>query len=212
MKSQLLNKAPASRSRRKRVLVVDTFAISRMITSRWLGQTSDLAVCGEADSEASALKAVDRFRPDAVVTEVLRAEDMEIVRKLHRLNPALPILVYSFRHEENHAALALEAGADGYLMKGSTAEELVEGIRAAMSGRLVLSAEVRAKLLGKCVRSRHRIPALKNPRPCSSPKGASQRVSPRKMTFSGSDASSVFSREVPRSSSSFTDLRFMSLF
>jgi DNA-binding NarL/FixJ family response regulator len=63
--------------------------------------------------------------------------------------------VFSFRDEGWYAPRALEAGADGYLMKGVTVEDLLNGIRQALEGRVVLSAEMRVRLLLKCLR-RHR--------------------------------------------------------
>lgn len=146
------------KSKRKRVLLVDKFAFSRSTASRWVRQTPDLAVCGEVDSDIAALYAVEQLKPDAVVTEVLSERDLAFVRALNKKHPYLPILVYSVRHEEPHAARALEAGADGYLMKGADADELLEGIRATLQGRMVLSPKIRARLLSKCVRSRRLSP------------------------------------------------------
>ena len=118
-----------------------------MAFSEWLKQTPDLTLCGEADSAANALAAVGRLQPDVVVTEVLRQQDLGFIRSLHHHFPKLPILVFSFRDEEWYAPRALEAGAEGYLMKGVAPAELLEGIRAALEGRVVLSSKMRATLL-----------------------------------------------------------------
>src|SRR5690349_13080287 len=92
---------------RKRVFLVDQFPISRLAVSEWLKRTPDLAVCGEADSEAPALTAVGRLAPDLVVTEVLRQQDLGFIRSLHKRYPRLPILVFSFRDEHWYAPRAL---------------------------------------------------------------------------------------------------------
>ena len=122
---------PHEFAKRRRIFVVDPFAISRMAVSQWIGQTPDLKVCGQADSEAAALAAVERLKPDAVVTEVLRPKDLGFIRSLHQRHPHLPILVYSYKGKACNAALAVKAGADGYLMKDAGRVQLVNCVRAA---------------------------------------------------------------------------------
>jgi DNA-binding NarL/FixJ family response regulator len=136
----------------KRIFLVDHFPIVRLAVAHWLKQTPDLILCGEADNATNALEAVEQLKPDIVVTEILRQQDLGFIRNLHQEHPRLPILVFSFRDETWYAPLALAAGADGYLMKGVTIAQLVEGIRRMLDGRLVLSQHMRALMLSKCVR------------------------------------------------------------
>lgn len=139
---------------RKRVFLVDQFPITRLAVSEWLKETPDLTVCGEADNPASAMPAIGRLDPDVVVTEIIRQQDLGFIESLRQRHSNLPILVFSFRDEEWYAPRALEAGADGFLRKGVGKDALVRGIRDALEGRIVLSTEIRAKLLSKCRRDR----------------------------------------------------------
>jgi DNA-binding NarL/FixJ family response regulator len=123
-----------------------------LAVAEWLKQTPDLTLCGEADSALTALQAVVRLKPDIVVTEILRQQDLGFIHSLHEQHPRLPILVFSFRDETWYAPLALAAGADGYLMKGVSVAQLAEGIRRTLEGRVVLSPHMRAEFLSKCVR------------------------------------------------------------
>jgi DNA-binding NarL/FixJ family response regulator len=138
--------------------VVDRFSACRLVLAAVLEQTPDLVLCGQADATGSALQAVGRLKPDVVVTEAFSQEDILFVRRLRRRFPRLRILVSSFRDEDSHAPLALEAGADGFLAKSAHAAELVGGIRDALEGRLVLSERMRARLLAKCLQGPRRIP------------------------------------------------------
>lgn len=140
------------RKRAKRVLVVDTFRLSRLAVAKLLKDSDDLAYCGEADSFSRALKAVARLKPDVVVTEILLHQDFDLIHELRRRHPRLPILVFSYRDEDWYAPRSLEAGADGFLSKAVTAQELMDSIRAVAGGRLVLSARIREQLLAKCMR------------------------------------------------------------
>ena len=155
-------------AKRKRVLLVDQFPITRLAVTEWLKQTQDLTVCGQADTEEAGLTAVRHLQPDIVVTEVLRQQNLGFIRSLHKRHPRLPILVFSFRDEEWYAPLALEAGADGYLMKGVSSAGLANGIRATLEGRVVLSPQMRAKLLVKCMRRNSVSARNKRQHPCRS--------------------------------------------
>jgi DNA-binding NarL/FixJ family response regulator len=150
---KLKTKSESAR-KRKRVFLADQFSIVRLAVSEWLEHTHDLTVCGQADNSGDALKAVRRLKPDIVVTEIFGQQDLQFVQTLHKQHPRMPILVFSFRDEECYAPRALEAGADGYLLKGVSAKGLVDGIRRTLEGRVVLSPNMRYQLLVKCLRHR----------------------------------------------------------
>ena len=82
--------------RPRRVLVVDQSPVVRQAVASWLKRTLDLAVCAEADSPSSALKAAHDFKPDVIVTEILRQQDLGFIQSLHEQHPELPILDVPF--------------------------------------------------------------------------------------------------------------------
>jgi DNA-binding NarL/FixJ family response regulator len=136
----------------KRVFLVDPFSIIRVAVAGWLERTPDLMVCGQAEDAAEALKGIERTHPDIVLTEILDQKHLHFIKALHERYPRLPILVFSFGDEMHYAPQALEAGADGFLFKTVRAEKLVEGIRATLDGRMVLSSAMRYRLLSKFAR------------------------------------------------------------
>jgi DNA-binding NarL/FixJ family response regulator len=140
--------------KRKRIFLVDQSPLARLAVAQQLQQTPGLAVCGHADNATVALAAIGQSRPDIVVTDII--QDLSFIRNLHRRHPRLPILVFSARDEACYAPRALEAGADGYLLKEGGRDLLVESIRHALAGRLVLSPQMRYRLLAKCVKHRAR--------------------------------------------------------
>lgn len=149
--------------RRKRIFLMDQSPIVRLAVAQWLAQTPGMAVCGHSDQPAVALKAIEELKPDIVVTEIPAKQDLKFIETLHKRHPRLPILVFSFRDEVWYAPKALEAGAHGYLLKSVTLEHLIEGIRGALKGRLILSPDMRYRLLSRCVRRRcgHGLPGKK---------------------------------------------------
>jgi DNA-binding NarL/FixJ family response regulator len=147
----------------RRVFLVDQFQIVRLAAAEWLNRTPDLVVCGQADNATVALEAITRSKPDIVVTEILVDEDLDFIRVLHQRHPHLPILVFSCGNERFYAPRVLEAGADGYMLKGVSAEGLADGIRRTLEGRIVLSPNMRYRLLVKCMpRKRRPVPLRKS--------------------------------------------------
>ena len=78
-----------------------------------------------ASGTAQAFRAVKRFHPDVVVSEIMQPHDLGFIRELHRREPGLRILVFSMREEAQYGAQARAAGASGYVMKEAGGENLV---------------------------------------------------------------------------------------
>lgn len=124
---------------------MDEVTAVRVAVGNWINRFPDLQICGQAMSEKAAFKKVKTLRPGLVLTEVLRPRDLGFIRELHRRHPRLPILVFSQEDEDMYASRALAAGARGYLMKGVAGDRLVDGIRNALKGGVVLSHAVAAR-------------------------------------------------------------------
>ena len=121
--------------RRGRVLLVDRHALMRHAAAGWINHSPGLEVCGMASGAAEAFRAVQRLRPDVVVSEILRPHDLGFIREIHRRQPGVRVLVFSMRDKAEYGALAREAGASGYLMKQAGGDNLVRSIRSALRGR-----------------------------------------------------------------------------
>jgi DNA-binding NarL/FixJ family response regulator len=146
-----IRRGALGKTRPKRAFVIDPCPASRRALAQALNLTPDLVLCGEADSPLHSLRAIERLEPDVVVTEILCHQNLAFIRHLKHRYPRLPILVFSFLDEAGHAPQVLEAGADGYVSKFSSMPEVLEGIRAIVQGRLVLSSRMRAQFLAKCL-------------------------------------------------------------
>ncbi len=107
----------------------------RQAAAGWINHCPRLEVCGTASGMAQALRAVQRLRPDVVVSEIMQPHDLNFIRELHRRQPGLRILVFSMRDEAEYGARAREAGASGYLMKQAGGKNLVRKICSALRGR-----------------------------------------------------------------------------
>jgi len=119
----------------KTVFLVDGHALMRRVVAEWISLCSGLRVCGVTGSAADALRTIRQLCPDLVVSEIMRPRDLNFIRKLHQLQPELPILVFSTQDAAMYAARAREAGACGYVMKEAGGDKLIQSIRAALSRR-----------------------------------------------------------------------------
>lgn len=122
-----------------RVLVVDDHPAVRAGLALLLAPER-IAVCGEADGCADALRLVKDQQPDLVLVDLSLAGEngISLVAELH--TATVPSLVYSMHDDARHVQNALSAGALGYVTKRELHKVLVQAIREVAAGRLFLSS------------------------------------------------------------------------
>lgn len=126
---------------KKRILVVDDHALVRAGFRELIDATDDLEVGGEAGTAASALELATGESFDVVMLDISLpdASVIETVTLLRRRRPNLPILIVSMHAEEQYAVNLLRAGASGFFPKAGEAKDLLEALRAILSGRKYIS-------------------------------------------------------------------------
>lgn len=114
-----------------RVLVVDDDAMVRSGFAAILGAESDLEVVGEAADGAEALTRARQLAPDVVVMDVRmpRLDGIEATRRLLRADDPPRVLVVTTFEHDSYVLEALEAGAQGFLLKRAGADQLVHAVR-----------------------------------------------------------------------------------
>ena len=132
-----------------RMAVVDDHPVVRDGLVAMLGADEHIEVVGSAQDGAEALRLIARTRPDVVLMD-LRMPGMsgtEAIRSLRREDPPLPrVLVLTTYDTDRDIRGALEAGADGYLLKDARREDLLRAVHDLAAGRPVLSTAARAVL------------------------------------------------------------------
>jgi DNA-binding NarL/FixJ family response regulator len=134
---------------KSRVVLVDDH---RMVLNGYklmLDAEPDLAVCALVTSVPEALDAVERERPDLVVTDLTMAGrgGLDLIKDLLALHPGLRILVCSMHDETLYAERALRAGAKGYVMKDADGPTFLAAIRRVLDGQLYLSEKLADRVL-----------------------------------------------------------------
>jgi DNA-binding NarL/FixJ family response regulator len=132
-----------------RVLLVDDQQLVRSGLRRILRRRDGVLVVGECEDGDQVAAAVRELRPDVVVMDLRmrRVNGIDATRALRREADAPPVLVLTTFDDDELLAAALRAGAAGFLLKDSAAEDLVRGVRTVAAGRAMLDPAVTARVL-----------------------------------------------------------------
>lgn len=133
-----------------RVFIADDHTVLRSGLRLLINSEPDIEVIGEANSGAGALEQIAALSPDVVLMDI-SLQDMngvDVIRRL-RQNPAVRcrILVLTMHPEADYLRPALDAGADGYVVKSVADDELLDAIRLVYRGRSFLRAEAVSLLM-----------------------------------------------------------------
>jgi DNA-binding NarL/FixJ family response regulator len=144
---------PPDSNDRIRVLVVDDHAVVRRGLLDFLGSEPDLEVVGAADGGTQALDLLVQLdsegrRPDVVVMDLQMAplDGIEVTRRIRARYDDIEVVALTSFGEEERVYAALEAGASGYLLKDSDADEVAVAVRAARRGELQLDPALARRL------------------------------------------------------------------
>jgi two-component system nitrate/nitrite response regulator NarL len=135
------------------VLLVDDHPLLRKGVSQLLELEDDIEVVGEAADGMSAVQQALLLDPDLILLD-LSMKGMDGIETLVALRDAdvsARIVVFTVSDDRSDVVSALKSGADGYLLKDTEPEELVNNIRSACSGKMVLSAQL-AEVLAMSLR------------------------------------------------------------
>jgi DNA-binding NarL/FixJ family response regulator len=134
-----------------RVALADDHPMYRFGLTARLGQTDTLDVIASVASGEELLVKVNELSPDVVITDLTMPgiDGADLVQKLTRTWPALPVLVLTMHEDDQHVLRALRAGARGYLVKGADGAEIVRAVESVHAGASVYGAPVAGRIAAR---------------------------------------------------------------
>jgi DNA-binding NarL/FixJ family response regulator len=132
-----------------RILVADDHPIVRDGLVAIIGTQSDFTVVGEAANGTEVIEKVKELRPDVLLLdlEMPVMDGVEALRQLQADDNAVRTIVFTAFDTDERILGAVQAGAQGYLLKGAPREELFKAIRVVHAGGSLLQPVVTSKLL-----------------------------------------------------------------
>lgn len=138
-----------------RVVLADDHVFVRDGIKSLLENEANIEVVGEATDGLEALKIVESCKPDLLILDI-RMPNMtgiEVVEKLRSQNNLVKIVMLSMHESEEYVLKSIKAGADGYLLKGSSKEEFLKALQTISNGGKYFSGDISSILIGQLTNS-----------------------------------------------------------
>jgi len=132
-----------------RVLIVDDHILVRTGIERMLSETEGIEVIGQASDGEEAIQKSRELLPDIVLMDVKMPGigGIEATRKITRTNPSIGVIGLTASGDETFVQRLLQAGAKGYLTKGTSYEEVIRAIRLVSSGQFYVDPTLASGML-----------------------------------------------------------------
>ena len=132
-----------------RILITDDHPVVRDGLVAILSTQSDFEVVGEAADGKEAVALATALKPDVVLLdlEMPQMDGVETLRRLHESDATMPVIVFTAFDTDERILSAIQAGAQGYLLKGAPRQELFNAIRVVHGGGSLLQPIVASKLM-----------------------------------------------------------------
>lgn len=131
------------------IILADDHSAVRKGLKALLGTEPDFKIVGEAENGREALELVEKLQPDILLLDLMMPVlgGLEVTRLLCQKPCHTRVVILSMHNSEGYVIEALRLGAFAYILKDSSAEELIKGIRQVGGGKRFLCAQLSCKSL-----------------------------------------------------------------
>ena len=134
---------------KKRVVLVEDHALVRAGLRALLSKEPDLDIVGVASNGREAINIIQSLKPDLILMDLSMqgSNGIEAIATIKRRHPKIRILVVTMHEAEEYIHESLQAGADGYMLKDASHDELCVAVRSVLDGKTYLSPDISNQLL-----------------------------------------------------------------
>ncbi|MGM8362946.1 response regulator [Flavobacterium sp. ARAG 55.4] len=134
-----------------RVVLADDHFFVRDGIKSLLESEKNIEVVGEATDGLEALEVVTATKPDLLIVDIRMPHHtgIDVVEKLRNQNNTVKIIVLSMHESEEYVLKSIKAGADGYLLKGSSKEEFMKALHAVANGGKYFTGDISSILINQ---------------------------------------------------------------
>jgi two-component system, NarL family, response regulator LiaR len=131
-----------------KIVLVDDHPLLRQALRQTLEKQADFEVIAEAIDGEEAIELAAKMIPDVVIMDIsmTKINGIKATRTIKENNPQIAILALTVHNDNEHVLGILEAGANGYLIKTVSGSEVVNAVRALVSGETVLSPSISQRI------------------------------------------------------------------
>src|SRR5467141_1905096 len=135
-----------------RVLLADDHTVVRQGLRALLAAEEDFEIVGEAENGRQAIQLVKKLLPNVAVIDLAMPvlNGLEATRQITRSVPGTKVLILSSYSDDEYVQQVTEAGAAGYLVKQSAANDLIKAIREVYKGNAFFSPSIAKRLRDQC--------------------------------------------------------------
>lgn len=168
-----------------RLLVADDHPLLREGLVAVLSTQHDFEVVGEAGSGAEAVQKVAQLQPDVVLLdlEMPEMDGVEALKRMQEHNPNVRVIIFTAFDADDRILAAVQAGAQGYILKGAPRDQVFDAIRIVHAGDSLLQPVIASKLLRQMSQN-------------TEPQDESSSITPREMEVLGLLAQGLQNKEI----------------
>ncbi len=132
-----------------RVMLADDHAVVRAGIRQFLEQADDIEVVAEADDGQEAMELIEEHHPDVAVLDIQmpKASGIEVTRWIRVHHREVVVLILTAFDDDPYVMAVLQAGANGYVLKTASPEEIIRAVRDVHAGKSALDAEIVQKIV-----------------------------------------------------------------
>lgn len=134
-----------------RILLADDHAVVRAGIRQFLERAADLQVIAEADDGEMAQTLITQHYPDVAVLDIQmpKATGIEVTRWVRTHHPQTGVLILTAYDDDPYVIAVLRAGANGYVLKTASPDEIVQAVREVHEGKSALDPVIARKLVSQ---------------------------------------------------------------